>query len=57
MECHSLRGVWNPYPIFFPVIPVLHRFPGQCSLAYSALACFRMGTSGSAFFQSLKNSW
>jgi hypothetical protein len=26
-----------------------------CSFAYSALACFRMGTSGSASFQSSKN--
>ncbi len=28
----------------------------QCSLAYSALACFKMGTSGSASFQSVRKS-
>jgi hypothetical protein len=28
-----------------------------CSFAYSALACFRMGVSGSASFQSAKKSW
>lgn len=28
-----------------------------CSFAYSALACFRMGTSGSASFQSVRKSW
>jgi hypothetical protein len=28
-----------------------------CSFAYSALASFRMGMSGSASFHSAKNSW
>jgi len=28
-----------------------------CSFAYSALACFRMGMSGSASFQSVRKSW
>jgi hypothetical protein len=28
-----------------------------CSFAYSALACLRMGTSGSASFHRLKKSW
>ena len=28
-----------------------------CSCACSALACFRMGMSGSASFQSVKKSW
>ena len=28
-----------------------------CSFAYSALACFRMGMSGSASFQRAKKSW
>ena len=28
-----------------------------CSFAYSALACFRMGMSGSASFQRVKKSW
>src|SRR5207244_12323338 len=28
-----------------------------CSLTYSALACFRMGMSGSASFQRAKKSW
>jgi hypothetical protein len=28
----------------------------HCSLAYSALACFRMGMSGSASFQSVRKS-
>jgi prepilin-type N-terminal cleavage/methylation domain-containing protein len=28
-----------------------------CSFAYSALACFRMGISGSASFQSDRKSW
>jgi hypothetical protein len=32
-------------------------FPFYCSFAYSALACFRMGMSGSASFQRVKNSW
>jgi len=30
---------------------------GYFSSAYSALACFRMGTSGSASFQRAKKSW
>ena len=30
---------------------------GYRSFAYSALASFRMGTSGSASFQSAKKSW
>jgi hypothetical protein len=31
--------------------PIRHRFgPAHCSFAYSALACFRMGMSGSASF-------
>jgi hypothetical protein len=29
---------------------------GYCSLAYSALACFRIGISESAFFQRLRKS-
>src|SRR5206468_1945176 len=28
-----------------------------CSFAYSALACFRMGTSGSASFHIVRKSW
>src|SRR5271157_4019369 len=28
-----------------------------CSFEYSAFACFRMGTSGSASFQSVRKSW
>jgi len=28
-----------------------------CSLAYSALACFSIGMSGSASFQRMRNSW
>jgi hypothetical protein len=31
-------------------------FYGYCSFAYSALACFRMGMSGSASFQSARKS-
>ena len=31
--------------------------PGYCSFAFSALASFRMGTSGSASFQRKKKSW
>ena len=36
-----------------------HHFTGEnhCNFAYSALASFRMGMSGSAFFQRLKKSW
>lgn len=30
--------------------------PSYCSFAYSALACFRIGTSGSASFQSVRKS-
>jgi len=30
---------------------------GHCSLAYSALAFWRMGTSGSESFHSVKKSW
>ena len=29
----------------------------HCNFAYSALACFRMGMSGSASFQRAKKSW
>jgi hypothetical protein len=29
----------------------------HCSLAYSALACLRMGMSGSASFQRVRKSW
>ncbi len=32
-------------------------FYGYCSLAYSALASFRMGRSGSASFQRVRKSW
>lgn len=28
-----------------------------CNLAYSAFACFKMGMSGSASFQSVRKSW
>ena len=31
--------------------------PCYCSFAYSALASFRMGMSGSASFQRAKKSW
>ena len=31
--------------------------PVYCSLAYSALACLRIGMSGSASFQSVKKVW
>ena len=31
-------------------------FSSYCSFAYSALACFRMGMSGSAFFQRVRKS-
>ena len=31
-------------------------FVSYCSFAYSAFACFSMGTSGSASFHSVKNS-
>src|ERR1700691_3828230 len=34
-----------------------HFASNYCNLAYSALACFRTGTSGSAFFHSAKKSW
>ena len=35
-----------------------HRtFSCYCSFAYSALACFKMGMSGSASFQSVRKSW
>jgi len=34
----------------------LYRFCSYCSLANSAFACFRMGTSGSASFQSVRKS-
>jgi hypothetical protein len=37
------------------VFPEIRR-GGYCSLAYSALACFRMGMSGSASFQSVRKS-
>jgi len=39
--------------------PLKHRSErwNYCSFAYSALACFRMGMSGSASFQRLKKSW
>jgi len=30
--------------------------PGYCSFSYSALACFRMGMSGSASFQKVRHS-
>ena len=30
--------------------------PSYCSFAYSSLACFRMGMSGSAFFQRVRKS-
>ena len=30
---------------------------GYCSFAYSTLACFRMGMSGSASFQRARKSW
>jgi len=33
------------------------RTRGYCSFAYSALASFRMGMSGSASFQRVKKSW
>ena len=32
------------------------RLIGYCSFAYSALACFRMGMSGSASFHSVRKS-
>ena len=32
-------------------------FVAQCSLAYSALACLRIGMSGSASFQRVRKSW
>src|SRR5580658_4646745 len=32
-------------------------FPAYCSLAYSALASFRMGMLGSASFQRARKSW
>ena len=31
--------------------------PNHCRLAYSALACLRIGMSGSASFQSVRKSW
>ena len=34
-----------------------HRELRYCNFAYSALARFRTGTSGSAFFHSIKKSW
>src|SRR5713101_936234 len=33
------------------------RTPDHCNLAYSALACCRIGVSGSASFQSVRKSW
>ena len=38
------------------VVPVRGR-PTHCSFAYSALASFRMGMSGSASFHKKKKSW
>jgi hypothetical protein len=39
----------------FPVTPPLSE-RSYCNFAYSALACFRMGMSGSASFQSVRKS-
>ena len=36
--------------------PVRHGTASYCNFAYSALACFRMGMSGSASFQSVRKS-
>jgi hypothetical protein len=37
-------------------LPMLDPEPDQCSFAYSALACFRMGMSGSASFQRFRKT-
>jgi len=39
-----------------PPSKVLEFHDGYCNLAYSALACFRMGMCGSASFQSVRKS-
>ena len=48
---NSLAGLWD-----FP--QGLKAISGQnyCNFAYSALACFRMGMSGSASFQRVRKS-
>src|ERR1039458_1575038 len=62
----STQNCWHA-PTELPVAPIVCEtvaageglFPatgGYCSFAYSALACFRMGMSGSASFQSEESS-
>ena len=42
---HGWRADESPYAVAF------YTYANYCSLAYSVLACFRRGRSGSAFFQ------
>jgi hypothetical protein len=50
---HDLEALTKPH---LSLQMTRARSAGYCSFAYSALACFRMGMSGSASFQSVRKS-
>ena len=59
-EHHKEVNAWHPLSTdWLQKIKVgfSNYWNSYCSLAYSALACLRTGTSGSASFQVAKKSW
>jgi hypothetical protein len=53
--CDHYAGALSNYGSAF-CVQVTAYLTGYCSLAYSVLASFRMGMSGSASFQSVRKS-